>query len=87
MRQPIAALLTRTGRLDHCRSLKKVIVEAAKFACGGSSCKGRGISQGLERSAAREESPLVCTNGAQRSAEDWGYPCGRERAEPLGKGF
>jgi len=47
---------------------------AQAHACGGSNCKGRGISQGLQRSAARVESPLVCTNGAQRSAEDWGDP-------------
>ena len=47
---------------------------AQAHACGGSKCKGRGITQGLQRSAAGVEGPLVCTNAAQRSAEDWGDP-------------
>jgi len=47
---------------------------AQAHACGGSKCKGRGISQGLQRSAAGVEGPLVCTNAAERSAEDWGDP-------------
>jgi hypothetical protein len=56
---------------------------AQAHACGGSNCKGRGITQGLQRSAARVESPLVCTNGAQRSAEDWGNPLRARGAELL----
>src|ERR1035438_6254586 len=60
---------------------------AQAHACGGSKCKGRGISQGLQRSAARVESPLVCTNAAQRSAEDWGNPLRARGAALLRKGF
>ena len=60
---------------------------AQAHACGGSNCKGRGISQGLERSEAGVEGPLVCTNGAQRSAEDWGNPLRARGAELLRKGF
>src|ERR1035437_1868207 len=60
---------------------------AQAHACGGSNCKGRGISQGLQRSAAKVESPLVCTNGAQRSAEDWGDPLRARGAALLRKGF
>src|ERR1039457_583516 len=60
---------------------------AQAHACGGSNCKGRGITQGLQRSAARVESPLVCTNGAQRSAEDWGNPLRARGAALPRKGF
>src|ERR1039457_6691950 len=60
---------------------------AQAHACGGSNCKGRGSAQGLQRSAARVESPLVCTNAAQRSAEDWGNPLRARGAALPRKGF
>ena len=50
----------------------------------GSKCKGRGIAQGLQRNAARVESPLVCTSAARKTGET---PCARGERRSLVRVF